>query len=312
MKSIIVGFGRIANSIRLDKKIAKVFKYASHAQVLAEHPDFKWIGVVDPSPDAQAAARVWGIQPGVLKDFEEAEFAVLTVPSELRQGIVESLPNLKAVMIEKPMGDTGEAFLKYCEWRDIEVTVNFWRRGVPFFQEMARAGVKNCVGDIQVVNCLYGNGVMNNGSHLIDFIHMMFGDVGLVATHKKPRTLKSLGCSGPMDDYSVPFTLEMVGGFDVHVAPIDFGKYREVSMDIWGTKGRLCFMQESLVAHQYKVTDHRAMENQKEVNTDMYERVSVDVSRAFFNLYTSIAKGESLSPGRQAIKTEEVLKGIIS
>ena len=152
---------------------------------------------------------------------------------------------------------------------------------------------------------------MNNGSHLIDFLHMLFGDV-FYAARSEAQTLKSIGCSGPMDDYSVGFVLRGGAGFPIHVAPIDFGKYREVSVDIWGTKGRLVFTQESLVAHQYKVTDHRAMENQKELNTDMYERVSVDVSQAFYNLYTSIAEGKSLSPGSEAIKTEQVLKGIIS
>jgi len=311
MKSIVVGFGRIANSIRLDKKISGVFRFASHAQVLHEHPKFDWIGVVDPAKEAREAAKFWDIRCGELEDFRHAEFAVLTIPPEARLDAVRKLPRLKAVMIEKPMGNSGEAFLKYCRSKNIAVTVNFWRRGVPLFQELAGGGLARRIGRTQAVFCTYGNGLRNNGSHLIDFIHMLFGDVVEIHPAGPPATVQSTGCSGQMDDYHAAFTLRMRRGFDVAVLPVDFNKYREVSVDVWGDKGRLGLYQESLRLLQFPLVEHRAMERQKEIASDLFEVTNVDVSEAFYNLYTSIAEGRSLSPGDGAIKTEHVLKGII-
>ena len=308
MKSIIVGFGRIANSIRHDAKISKVFRYASHAQVLAEHPAFEWVGIVDPGDVAEAAAE-WGKPVGTLEDFQEAEFAAITAPPAARLGIVSNLPALKAVMIEKPLGDEGEAFLKYCKGREISVSVNFWRRGVRYYRDL---DLRKQVGQVQAVFCTYGNGLMNNGSHLIDFLQMLFGDIECAA-HSEVDTLESLGCSGPMDDYSVNFVLRaMEGMFPILGAPIDFNDYREVSVDIWGTKGRLFIGQESLQVCKYPVVNHRGMENQKEVSATAFTTERVDVSDSIWNLYTSIAEGNPLSPGEGALKTERILKGLIS
>ncbi len=312
MKSIIVGFGRIANSIRLDRKISRTFKYASHAQVLEEHPKFKWIGVVDPSETAQKDALVWGIRPGTLEDFEESEFAVLAIPPGARLETIGKLPNLKAILTEKPMGAEGGLMLEYCDEMGIDVSVNYWRRGVEYYQDLANGGLKRRVGTPQVVFCTYGNGLFNNGSHLVDFIQMLFGEVDSTSTVGKPQTLKSLGCSGPMDDYSATFVMEMASGFNVHVAPIDFNKYREVGVDIWGDKGRLFLCQESLRAYHYPMATHRSMEKQKEIASDMFGVELPNVRHAFYNLYTSIAEGKSLSSGESAVLTQEILEGIIS
>ena len=306
MKAIIVGFGRIANTIAHDKKIASVFKYASHAQALSAHPDFDWIGIVDPADGTTEAAAEWGIQVGQVEDFEDAEFATLAIPPGARLDIVKRLPNLKAVLIEKPVGD-AEEFIEYCEGRGIDVTVNFWRRGVPFFQSMSEGTL---IGKIQTVFCLYGNGLKNNGSHLIDFLHMLFGDVRSVTRIGECETLQSLGCSGPMDDVSATFVLEM-DGFHIHCAPIDFNHYREVSVDIWGESGRLSIMNESLNVGLSLMQPHRGMERQQEVSSEPMASTQPDVEMAFYNLYTSIAEGESLSPISEAVKTEKVLKGII-
>lgn len=53
----IVGFGKMAQGYAEDPAMARHFPYATHAQVLRDHPGFDWRAVVDPSVDALAAAR---------------------------------------------------------------------------------------------------------------------------------------------------------------------------------------------------------------------------------------------------------------
>jgi predicted dehydrogenase len=308
VKSIIVGFGRIANSIRFDEKISSVFKYSSHAQVLNNHSGFDWIGVVDPAPEAHRAAEEWGVPWSASPDaFQEAEFAVLTIPSVLRLDVVRQLPNLKAIMIEKPLGDYAEELLDYCEDNGIQVSVNFWRRGVPYFQQL---DITEEVGEPQAVFCTYGNGIKNNGSHLIDFIHMLFGEVeGAVPTRRE--TLGSLGCSGPQDDFAVTAVLDM-GTFDLHLSPIDFNEYREVSVDIWGTNGRLQILHESLLVERYGVWEHHAMSNQLEINhRGPYAQTHVDVGYSLWNLYNSIIDGDPLCTGDMGMDAELVIRELL-
>jgi len=312
MRSALIGFGRIGNSIRHDKKISEYFTFSSHAQVLSEHPCYEWVAVVDPVAEARRAALEWEV-PSVVGSVKEIsnhdiEFAVLAIPPGQRIEAIKQLPTLKSVLIEKPMGAEGANFLAYCKGRGIDVSINFWRRGDRTYRELASGGLKERIGKPQAVFCTYGNGLFNNGSHLVDFIQMLFGEVKDVITMCPPTTLKSLGCSGPMDDYHATFVLCM-DGFNVMVHPVNFDLYREVGVDIWGEKGRLAFYQESLGIFHYPVNEHRAMERQKEVSSDAPKVVPQTVGDALYNIYTSINYGKSLSPA--TMKTEDILNRVI-
>lgn len=146
LRTIIVGFGQIANGLRHDAKMAEYFSYATHAQVLSDHAAFDWLGAVDPSESAQQAAREdWNI-PHVSGDLASVarevkpEVAIIAAPPGERAEIVQQLPTLKAVLVEKPLGmggDEGQAFVKFCRKKNVHVQVNFWRRG----DEIGRAHV---------------------------------------------------------------------------------------------------------------------------------------------------------------------------
>ena len=302
MKSVLVGFGRIGNSIRHDAKIARYFKYASHAQVLKEHPAFEWQFVIDPDREAcNRAEAEWGVV--AWPDFEslDVEFAVLTCPPAARLDIVRKLPNLRACLIEKPLGPQGKEFLDYCASRGIAVSINFWRRAVPDYRRALAD-----VGAVQAVHAVYGNGLYNNGSHLIDFCDMLFGKPALANRISPAMTLGALGCSGPVDDYAVDFVL-VYPGFTVTAHALDYRHYREFALDIWGTKGRLEIRAESQELTMWLVKNHRGMENQKEVEQSAVW--PVDTRTALYDLYTSIAEGKPLSPA--TMLTQDICDRIV-
>ncbi len=305
MRSVLVGFGRIANSIRYDVKIANYFKYACHADVLKDHPDFDWIGVVDPDDAARAEAKQWNV-PYVGSDVIDAEFAVLAIPPGYRMDVINKMPSLKKVLVEKPLGSEGARFLATCAERGITPYVNYWRRGDLTLQALAGGGMKKRIGKPQAVFATYGNGLFNNGSHLIDFLQMMFGAVQGVGTVGEVESIESNGCSGPMDDFVASFVIGFKG-FDVMVQPLDYNHYREFSLDIWGTKGRLAFYQETLGIHYYPLAKHRGMTDQKEISCDKFEIIPQTVADAFYNIYTGIAN-DTLPIA--CIDTQEILEEI--
>ena len=310
MRSIIVGFGRIADTIRHDPLISKTFTHPSHAQVLSEHPAFEWCGVVDPSIEARdRAVKSWGVVADshvdeAAKEFDP-EFAVLCTPPETRLNIIKQIPTLKWVLIEKPLGKEGDELMDYCDEHGIEVTVNFWRRGVKQFQNLN----VDSVGRVQAAFAIYGNGLYNNGSHLVDFLQMLFGEVRNVTPLMVAPTV-SQGCGGKLSDVDATFSLEF-DGFNCSVHPIDFSYYREVMVDIWGTHGRLVIGQESLYSLRYPVMTHRSMSGtdykQNEIALDKPVVEKVLISKAQWNLYDAISKGQNPSPGRSALKTQKIL-----
>jgi len=307
LRSVIVGFGRIGDTIRHDKKMAKFFPMASHAQVLLVHPGFDWFGIVDPA----VKSTDWDVPILTLDQCAEAEFAVLAIPPGGRLGAIKALPNLKAVFVEKPMGD--EKLLEYCEARDIAVHVNFWRRGDKLFRQLARFRLAACVGKPQAVFATYGNGLYNNGSHLVDFLRMLLGEVTEVKRTTEPVKLGIMGCSYPnvQDDWHVGFNL-VCGDTPVSVLPLDFEHYREVGVDIWGTEGRITLFQESLSVFHFAKAPHEGMENQYEVESDNPQNILTTQTTALYNIYDGILSGKSLSTGRNALETHRVLDEVIN
>lgn len=322
LRTIIVGFGQIAHGLRLDAKMAEHFTYATHAQVLSKHAAFDWLGVVDPSEDAQRAAREdWNI-PHVAGDLTRVarevkpEIAVIAAPPGERAEIVQQLPTLKAVLVEKPLGfggDEGQAFVKFCREKNVHVQVNFWRRGDDLFRQLAEGGLSDRIGKPQAAFATYGNGLFNNGGHMVDFIRMLMGNVATVQALDEPR----LAMNAPLaEDQSVSFALGMASGAMVTVQSLEFSHYREIGLDIWGEKGRLALFQESLSISHFPLADNRGLENEKEIASDAPETLPPTVGNALYNLYDNLAQtiagsGALWSPGEQALETESILDAVL-
>ena len=322
LRTIVIGFGQIADGLRHDARMAEYFSYATHAQVLDAHPGFDWLGVVDPSDAALDAAKDWNVRHigADIASVAEAvvpEVAVITAPPGARAEIVHQLPSLKAVMVEKPLGsgdENGEAFVELCRERNVVMQVNFWRRGDKLYRSLARRGLAEKVGRPQAVFATYGNGLLNNGCHLVDFIRMLIGEVETVQALDEARLAEGAPIAG---DQQVPFALTMASGAIATVQPLDFRRYREVGLDIWGELGRLALYQESLGVFHYPLADTRSLENEMEIASDQPQVLEPTAGTALYNLYDNLAQAimgqaEILSSADNALKTEQILDAVLA
>ncbi len=324
LRTIVIGFGQVAAGLSADAKMAKYFTYATHADVLRDHPDFDWQGVVDPSLSAQARARDEWKVPHVGGELSAVaakvrpEVAILaTPPGRGRADAVQQLPDLKAVLVEKPLGvggSEGEAFVDFCRKRGVKVMVNFWRRGDELYRQLAGGGLAERIGRPQAAFATYGNGLFNNGGHLVDFVQMLMGPVATVQALDQPTPVEN---SPLAEDWRAPFALTLASGVMVMVQPLDFDYYREVGLDIWGRQGRLALYQESLGVFHYPLANNRGLENAKEIASDRPEVLQPTVGRALYNIYDNLAqviagKAEPFSPGDKAVYTEQVLNAVLA
>jgi predicted dehydrogenase len=297
LRTIVVGFGQVASGLAGDPRMAKYFKYASHASVLADHPAFDWQGVVDPAEAALDDARVnWkvphcGADLAAVVSDARPEIAVLACPPGARAEVVAQMPDLKAVLVEKPLdapghrGD-GDRLAEICAERNIPVLVNYWRRADRLFQALASNGLADRVGRVQAVSGLYGNGIANNGGHLVDFLRMLLGEVVAVQALGPAEPLAGAPLAG---DVQLAFALSFAEGTVAAIQPLDFTRYREVGIDIWGDGGRLTILQEGLVTRVFPVTDNRGLSGEAEIDSDAGEVLPETVSDAFYRMYDNLA-----------------------
>lgn len=277
MRTVIVGFGKSAH---VDAKMRRFFPKGAHH--LNMDPPFELVGVADRNVRVfENAAEVrWGhMLTTEVADLArlEPEVAVLAIPPEGRAEVLAALPSVRAIMLEKPLGPPSvrEPLLELIEKRKIVTQVNYWRRGDPTLRALPD------IGRPQAAFGLYGGGLRNNGSHLVDLYRMLVGEID--------------GTSSGL-----------------HIHGLDYRHYREVSLDIWGERGRIAIENEGLLIRHYARQYHRGLEGAAEIDCECPSLLPCRVGEALPALYANLARGitdgeELLSPLSSALKTEEVL-----
>lgn len=324
LRTVLVGFGGISAGLADDERMKRYFRYATHAQVLRDHPDFECIAVVDPRAEARAAAQsLWNIPIAAAAVAElpadlAPDVAVVATPPDARLASIPAHASLRGLLVEKPIGHPGSGdsrrFADYCRSRDITAQVNFWRRGDVALQDLAAGELHKLMGKCQAGYALYGNGLFNNGIHLIDLVRMLLGDIAEVTA------LSDLAAEthGPIKgDYRVAFALKLRSGALIAVHPLDFSNYREVGLDLWGTAGRLQIAHEGLTILHYPRKAHRALEAEFEIDCESPTIMNSQAGDALFVLYSNFAAAirhgaSSLSPIESALEAEAVLDAVVA
>lgn len=320
-RTVLFGFGRIGAGYAADLLTARHFRYATHGQVLREHPGFDWQAVVDPDEASRAAAKDWGVAHvgASVADIAalKPEVAVLAIPPGARAAIVEQLLSLKAVIVEKPLGATraeSESFMRLCAERGIAVQVNLWRRADRLFRSLADGELARRVGEVQAVTAFYGNGMRNNGTHMVDFLRMLLGEPVRAAVLGGAKAAPQSSVKG---DTQFAAALTLANGAVATLQPLDFEAYREVGVDIWGRDGRLSILQEGLGAAFYLRTDNRALSGAHEVASDQPQILPATAGDALWEVYDNLAqalagKAALASPGASALATDRIVEALVS
>jgi predicted dehydrogenase len=323
LKTVVIGFGKIGSGYADDEVMARYYQYASHSQALVDHPAFDWVAVVDPAKDAlNCAATRWKV-PLCVEDVlmlgdaaNNIEVAIIATPPDSRIELLDQLPALKAILVEKPLGNTLAAshkFLQACHDRNILVQVNLWRRADEKFRSLAKNQLQELIGESQLANGVYGNGVLNNGTHMVDFSRMLFGEIESVQAFGNCQEYRNTPIKG---DLHPKFFLNMERGLSVSFQPLDFNCYRENGLDIWGTNGRFSIYNEGLTLACYSSEINRAMKGEKEIECDSPSYQKTTVGRSLYRMYTNLAdtldgKDSLWSSGASALRSSAVIEAIL-
>lgn len=320
LKTAICGFGRIAAGYAADPLTQKYFRYSTHVQVLKAHPEFQLEAVADISEPARRSAREnWGISSvfattGEMVAACRPDVLVVATPPAMRSDLSD-LPGVRAVILEKPLGiDPGNSAtsIRSLRQQGVLVQVNLWRRADPVMQNLSSGRLKESIGDIQAAFGIYGNGLLNNGVHMIDLVRMLAGEVASVRALLPAVKVEAGPVAG---DVLVPFQLRMEAGFACCFQPVRFSNYRENSLDLWGTQGRLTIANEGLVIELRRKAANRAIQDEFEVPSDVPEQIESSAGVALYEMYSNLARavrlGEPLcSPAESALQSEVICHGV--
>ena len=295
LKTVLIGFGNIAAGYAKDKSMNKYIKYSTHVQVLKDHPKFFLKAVIDKNKNTLLEARNnWHVDQVVqeineLDNLNEYDVAVIAIPPKGRFDVIKRFPNIKGIILEKPIAENLEEakrIIDFCNNKNILVQVNYPRR---FDKKIINHlnNINKDIGKIQSAFGLYGNGLNNNGSHLIDWSRMFLGEVNWVQAIANGECLKE----GPIkNDLNFPFILGFESKLVLMVQHLEFNKFREILLDFWGEKGRLFFSQEGLISSLSSRRSHRYSLNDYEIQNDKQLFNLMDQGQALFDLYSNLSE----------------------
>ena len=321
LRTVLIGMGKVGAGFAEDARLSRSYPYATHAQVLCEHPAYCWSAVVDPDPQVLRLARERWRVPCVVGSIPELlsvcqpEVAVLATPPHLRWSLIEQLPALRGILVEKPLANTvaeASQLLEGCERRGIRVQVNLWRRADETCRALAAGRLTELIGRPQAIFSVYGNGLLNNGTHVVDLVRMLVGEVTGAQS-----VAGSAACpAGPVPrDMQMPFNLLLDRGLVATFQPVGFEHYRENSLDIWGETGRLAILREGLQVLHYRRQAHTALEGEREMDSETPSLLPATVGHAFYHMYTNLAdaihgQADLWSPGESALRTGRVVEAV--
>ena len=148
--------------------------------------EFNIAGFVDSDGmKAQKAAEIWGGEgySGLDHAFgNRVDVVCIAVPDKLHYKTVIDVLHYKfeLLILEKPISpdySEAEAIEKAVKASGRKCLVNYTRRFLPEFRDLSLRIQKNEFGGFITGNAYYDKGLMHNGSHMIDLIRFLLGDI---------------------------------------------------------------------------------------------------------------------------------------
>lgn len=292
------------------------FSDVSHAKAFSK-PPFRLVGFVD-SDYQKAVDASWRFHntlawPNIYSALAQAgpiDVAVVAVPDAAHEAVLKELvgKRVRLIFAEKPFtrsAETARELLYGFMEHGQTVSVNYTRRFSPMFQEVQGLIRDGDLGDFLGGSGFYGKGLYHNGSHMIDLLRMLVGEVKphfplLPIVDSNPDDPSRLGM---IDVGGLPFYLGVlprpaINAFEATlyftagaVRITDVGRQIEVCR----TKPRADYPQEMVYESDYETWDTR-------------EPMKVAAQNIADHLLHGVPL---LSPAENAIKVLEVCEALL-
>lgn len=229
----IIGCGQIGT--QRDSPTLGLPHAMTHAAAFTRNPGSQLVAVCDfDRSKAETAAARWG-RVAAYSDLremlasEKVDLAVIAATSSARWSVIEPalLAGIRFFVIEKPIATTlreGRVIASSLAAAGARALVNFSRHWDPSMQDLRSRILAGEFGALQRLVGLYGKGIANNGSHMIDLVSTLCS--------ASPVRARSLGSPLPRSESS--WSKEAESTLDAQLVFAD-ATGCEIQLDLLGT-----------------------------------------------------------------------------
>ncbi|WP_306534108.1 Gfo/Idh/MocA family protein [Geobacter sp.] len=271
----------------------------THGHAFSAHPGFHLIGFVDCDLErARSAAALWCCKAfGSIEEAfqqEAVDVVCVAVPAEMHYPILKAISGypLKAVFTEKPLTKTvaeAKEIVSIFAENQVPVCVNYRRCFVPEFEALRDKIKAGNFGKYMTGSGCYGKGFLHNGSHLINLLGYLVGDI------KQHRIL-----SQESDCFADDPSISLVVGFDADrlftMLHVNCNHYTVFEADLFFERGRVRITDTGFRIQYQKTVDSDIFKGYRflAVSEDLGTSLGRSLYHSADNIYEHLTVGRPL------------------
>ena len=312
IKTIIIGFGRVAFGYNLSNKI----NFLTHFKALRANKKFSIIGVVDPFlKSTDRIFRKYKIKKyrylSNLKD-EKPEFAIISSPTNTHVKIINEIiknhKSIKVILCEKPFGNDyliSKKLISLSKKNKVDIFVNYMRISDPGVQIVKKFIKKNFIHFSKGV-AFYDGETLNQASHLVNLLQFWFGKV--LKSYKIPSDKREY------KKYGINFVLEFKN-LKITFIGLNIKKFSYASIELISANGRIYYGDRgSEIFIQKRKFDNIFNEDFLPSNKKQYIKNDIhnyqkNVMEEIFKKFRK--KKYNLCPAKDAVETLRIINKVI-
>lgn len=315
-KVLIIGCGNIAGGFDAERPDLSLPR--THAGAYRRHGGFRVVACVDPDAARRAAFQTrWDIPTAAASlnelDARPGMFDVISIcsPNTIHAANLSSAVALrpKLIFCEKPITanvDEGEQLVARCDAAGVRLAVNYTRRWAPDIVRLAGELGRGDWGVLRSVTATYTKGIVHNGGHMIDLLHLLVG----------PMRVDAVGAAVFdywNDDPSVPALLRSADGVPVQLSVGDARDYTLFELTLITSRAEITMRRGGLEWTIRQVEDSAAFAGYRELGAWQVVPGEYDhaMTCAVANIAGALATDEPLaSHGHSALAAQRVCDAI--
>jgi predicted dehydrogenase len=313
---LIIGCGNIAGSFDAGRP-ANEFPY-THAGAYTRDGRFNLAACVEPDDKRRREFMdTWNISTGFSSMDEVVDsgiqFEVISIcsPTTCHAHDLEISLRLKPRLIfcEKPVTTVlaeTERLVAECREANILFAVNYTRRWAPDILKLKADMQAGRRGQLRSVVGYYNKGILNNGSHMLDLLHLLVGPLDIVKVGKPIQDFSH-------DDPTVPACLEGANGLPVNLVCGHAEDYAIFELQLVFSHGVLVMEDGGISWRERRAVDSTIFGGYRvlDAGTRWAGEYPLAMRGAMDNIYRAITKGDALaSTGESALAAQRVCERI--
>lgn len=271
----------------------------THAHAFSKVKGFNLLGFLDASEErGKEASKIWGIN--YFSTLEEAfnknkiDVVSICVPDKYHYDVLKKISKfqIKLVFAEKPLAkNISEAneIINIFKEKNIRCLVNYSRRFVTEFSTLKDNILNGKYGAFIGGNGYYGKGTLHNGSHLIDILRYLIGEINDFQVINHNFDFYD-------DDPSVSAILNFENGGEFVIQNIPCNNYTIFELELLFEHKRIRIVDSGFKIEEYGVLDSKIFSGYKNLfkGKEYETELNKAMLNAVINIYNNLVYDEDL------------------